>query len=38
MMEVFGATGSRAIRVIRTLEEVEAPYEIHPIGFMKGEY
>jgi glutathione S-transferase len=37
MMEVFGGINSRAIRCIWTLEEVEAPYEIHPIDFAKGE-
>ncbi len=37
MMEVFGGISSRAIRCIWTLEEVEAPYEIHPIDFLKGE-
>ncbi len=38
MMEVFGGTASRAIRVIWTLEEVEAPYEIHAIDFAKGDH
>jgi len=37
MMEVFGGIDSRAIRCIWTLEEVEAPYELHAIDFGKGE-
>ncbi len=38
MMEIFGGTASRAIRCIWILEEVEAPYEIHPIDFAKGDH